>query len=108
MGTVVTVCMLIAILLSFGGKYLPASFRVAIATITAAAGAWNVFWHGLRHIGEFWGHMALASGALMLVLSVLIILANRQSSVNSPVARYALAAVLLPFALYYAWTIYNL
>lgn len=107
MGTVVTACMLLAVALALLSRHLPAWLTTALAGVTTAAGAWNVFWHGLRHIGEFWGHMAIASGALMLVLSLLLIKGAKANSSYTAV-KSILALLLLPFAIYYAWTIYNL
>ena len=79
MGTIVTVCMLAALVfasdlpgLNLTDK-LPRVARLVIAGITLAAGCWNFFWYGLQHMTEFWGQMALLSGFLMIVTAIYII-----------------------------------
>ena len=114
MGTVVAVCMLITVIFAnrfpAGGlnKITPTPILRVIGVITGAAGLWNVLWYALQHLTEFWGQMALSSGLLMLMLSVLLILPTaRQPAILN---RFRLPAViaLLVFALKYGWTIYNL
>jgi MFS family permease len=111
MGTIVTVCMLIALIfasdlpvLNLTNK-LPLILRRVVAFIVLAAGCWNLFWHALRHLTEFWGLMALVSGALMIVASTYI------ATVAPPwlqrVRPVVLVALLLCM-LKYAHTIYNL
>lgn len=114
MGTVVTVCMFVIILFANRmpgislNRIAPLALLRTVGVITGAAGLWNVLWYGLRHIGEFWGHMALGSGVLMTLLSALLILspANQPPIVNKlrPLAILA----LLGFALTYAVKLYSL
>jgi len=35
-----------------------------------AAGLWNALWHGLRHLGDFWGLAAVVSGTLMVGVAI--------------------------------------
>jgi len=35
-----------------------------------AAGLWNALWHGLRHLGDFWGLEAVVSGTLMVGVAI--------------------------------------
>jgi len=114
MGTVVTVCMLLAVIFSnrlpAGGlnKVTPLPLLRAIGVIAAAAGLWNVLWYGLRHLNEFWGHMALGSGTLLIILGILLILPPaRQPKALNKVRPIAVLA-LLAFAIKYGWTIYQL
>ena len=114
MGTVVTVCMLITVIFSnrfpAGGlnKITPEPILRVIGAITGAAGLWNVLWYGLRHLYEFWGQMALGSGVLMLMLSVLLALpAARHPNALLKLRPFAVVA-LLAFAIKYGWTIYKL
>jgi hypothetical protein len=114
MGTVVTACMLLTVVLSnrfpAGGlnKITPAPILRTIGVLTGAAGLWNVLWYGLRHLNEFWGQMALGSGVLMLMLSVLLVLpAAKHPTLLSKLRPFAVVA-LLAFALKYGWTIYTL
>ena len=114
MGTVVTACMLLTVIFSNRfpagalNKITPAPILRVIGVLTGAAGLWNILWYGLRHLNEFWGQMALASGVLMLMLSVLLILpAIKHPNVLNKLRPFAVAA-LLAFAIKYGWTIYNL
>lgn len=114
MGTVVTVCMLITVIFASrhpaGGlnTRTPEPLLRIIGVITGAAGLWNVFWYGLRHLGEFWGLMALGSGAAMCLLSYLMILPPKHQPAILNRIRTLTVLVLLGFAVKYAWTIYNL
>ncbi|MFK7853167.1 MAG: hypothetical protein AB8B79_03600 [Granulosicoccus sp.] len=114
MGTVVTVCMLATVIFAIrhpaGGlnRRTPEPLLRLIGVITGAAGLWNVLWYGLRHFSEFWGLMALGSGATMCLLSYLMILPpNRQPAILNSL-RTPAVLVLLGFAAKYAWTIYKL
>lgn len=35
-------------------------------------GLWQVLWHGLPHLGDFWGAAALVSGAVMVAVALLL------------------------------------
>lgn len=114
MGTVVMICMMITILFANRipgislNRVTPLSLLRVVGVMTGAAGLWNVLWYGSRHIGEFWGHMALGSGVLMTLLSALLILApeNQPPLLN----RFRPIAImgLLGFAIAYAVKIYSL
>ena len=70
MGIVVTVFMLLAVCCWRPGRRLGcpggAPGRMAAARPPRRPGRqpWNLFWHGLRHPGMFWGIAALVSGPL--------------------------------------------
>jgi len=77
MGIVVTVFMLLGLLLV--SPWLPNRLRFlrdnsaltgALGAGLFAAGLWNALWHGLRHLGDFWGLAALVSGTLMVGVAV--------------------------------------
>ncbi len=114
MGTVVAVCMIITLVfvnripvLSLNRITPPVILRV-IGIVTGAAGLWNVLWYALRHPTQFWGLMALGSGLLMTLLSVLLVLSpDRQPAMLTPVRPFALIG-LLGFAITYAVGIYRL
>jgi len=89
-------------------RAVPLALLRIVGVATGAAGLWNVLWTGLRHIGEFWGHMALGSGVLMTLLSALLILSPaRQPPILNRLRPYAIVA-LLGFAFTYAVTLYRL
>jgi len=78
MGIVVTIFMLLGLLLV--SPWLPNRLRVlrenpalvgALGAGLFAAGLWNALWHGLRHLGDFWGLAALVSGTLMVAVAIL-------------------------------------
>lgn len=114
MGTVVMVCMFVTILFthrmpgfSLNQVAPPALLRV-VGVLTGAAGLWNALWHGLRHLNELWGLMALGSGVLMTLLSALLVLppASQPPLLNK--IRPLVILALLGFALTYAVKIYSL
>jgi len=78
MGTIMVVCMLIALLFSTRLPVInmlqksPAFLRWPIAGLVLAGGLWNVLWYALRHLTEFWSIAALVSGLLMLVAAAYI------------------------------------
>jgi hypothetical protein len=80
MGTIVTVCMLIGLVvaapLALINK-LPPLLRKACACVVLAAGLWNVLWYGLRHLFEFWGMAALLSGVLMITTAAYVLIPSR-------------------------------
>ena len=89
-------------------RVAPLALLRVVGALTGAAGLWNTLWYGLRHIGEFWGLMALGSGILMTLLSTLLILAPaRQPPLINKLRPFAILA-LLCFALTYAVKIYTL
>jgi len=114
MGTIVTVCMFLTVIFANpfpkGGlsRVAPRWVVHIVGLLAGVAGFWNVFWYGFQHPTEFWGKMALGSGALMILLSFQLIVprAKKMDWLNkiTPVAVVA----LLGFALYYGMTIYNL
>ncbi len=114
MGTVVMICMFVIILFAnrihgFSlNRVAPISLLRVVGVITGAAGLWNVLWYGLRHIGELWGHMALGSGVLMTLLSVLLILPPEKHPPLLDNLRPLAILALLGFALTYAVKIYSL
>ena len=114
MGTVVAVCMFVTILFVHRipgislNRLTPRPLLRVVGVVTGAAGLWNVLWYGLRHIGEFWGYMALGSGVLMTLLSALLVLApSSQPPLLNKLRPFAIIA-LLGFALKYAMTLYSL
>jgi hypothetical protein len=114
MGTVVMVCMFVTILFANRipgislNRVSPLALLRVVGVITGAAGLWNVLWYGLRHIGEFWGHMALGSGVLMTLLSALLILAPARQPPLLNTLRPVAIVGLLGFAITYAVKIYSL
>ncbi len=76
MGTIVTACMLIGLLVAARLpvlERLPKWLNDAAGWLILAAGLWNVFWHALRHLTEFWGFSALMSGILMIIAAGFIL-----------------------------------
>jgi len=114
MGTVVTATMLIGVVFAFrapsGGlsRLAPAWMTKVVASILGAAGLWNVLWYGLQNLTDFWGHMALGSGAVMIAVSAIMLMS--QESIPSVLSklRPVLVLLLAAFGAHYAWTIYNL
>ncbi len=110
MGTIMTGCMLLGLLFAArptGIRRLPEVVQVSVGTLVFAGGAWNVFWHALRHVPEFWGNMALASGLLMMIAGVSI---ARPSALPEGLQRARPFWLLLLLACFvqYGWTIYHL
>jgi len=85
MGIVVCIAMLLGVL-----SFLPTPWRVIqnntdqpIAVIAKikrmspplllAMGIWNSAWYGLRHLGSFWGNIAVASGLIMILAALLLL-----------------------------------
>ena len=113
MGTIVTVCMLLGLVFSSDlpglntTDKLPLIVRRLVAAILLAAGCWNVFWYGIRHLTEFWGLMALVSGLLMIVSALYIWKLQPLPAWLLRIKPAVLLALLLCMAKY-AYTIYNL
>ena len=77
MGIVVAVFMLLGLLMA--SPWVPRQLRVlraspnvvdTLASGLLLAGLWNALWHGLRHMGDFWGQAALVSGCVMVAVAV--------------------------------------
>lgn len=65
MGIVVSLIMLLGVIaLSLNIHWKAGK---ALAAILFLGGTWNIAWYGLRHLTEFWGIAALASGSLMIL-----------------------------------------
>lgn len=113
MGTIVTVCMLIGLLCLTAGivnsrwHTLPKALAWSLGGLVFVGGAWNTFWHGLRHLGDFWGIAALISGVIMMLAGTCII-----QGPNAPAwlqkIRWLVLVALLGCFLLYAITIYCL
>tara|TARA_R110001583_G_scaffold28426_2_gene100880 strand:+ start:18222 stop:18572 length:351 start_codon:yes stop_codon:yes gene_type:complete len=113
MGTIVTVCMLIALLFTTRLpilkqiQNLPRALKRAVSLLVFVIGSWNVFWYALRNINEFWGQAALVSGLLMMITSFYVLDAHRLPSALNKL-RPLVLLILLCFAILYAITIYQL
>lgn len=90
MGIVVTVFMGLGLLLLLpaGAAWLErqAPGRHVNRTIAYGlllTGLWNSFWHGLRHLDNFWGLAALLSGACMVAIASLLLGAS--GATQSPI-----------------------
>jgi len=114
MGTVVTATMLIGVVFAFrapmGGlsRVAPAWLTKTVASILGAAGLWNVLWYGLQNLTDFWGHMALGSGVVMIAVSAIMLMSRESVPPILINLRPVLVLLLAGFGAYYAWTIYNL
>jgi len=114
MGTVVAVCMMLTVLFASRFPWLglnnvsPPWVLRSIGVVAIAAGLWNALWHGLRHVGQFWGHMALGSGVLLVFLGILLYLPVTQQFDRLNNLRPFAVVALLAFGLYYGWTLYHL
>jgi hypothetical protein len=113
MGTIITVCMLIALLFSTrlpllkNIQRLPRSFRRAVSILVFAAGCWNILWYAVRHFKEFWGLAALISGLLMLITSMYMLDAHRLPPLLNRL-RPQVLLLLSGCAILYAVTIYRI
>lgn len=72
MGILMAVCMLLVLGMSVPSPIQTRlrQYQAEIVIWTFLAGAWNVFWYGLQHVGEFWGNAALVSGFLLMFNSL--------------------------------------
>jgi hypothetical protein len=80
MGTVVSVCMFIGLIVAAPlpvFKKIPILLRKIGAYVVMVAGLWNVLWYGLQNFTEFWGMAALISGVLMIVTAAYILVPSR-------------------------------
>ncbi len=119
MGIVVTVFMLLGLLMA--SPWVPPGLRVLrtspalvdkLACGLLLAGLWNALWHGLRHLGEFWGQAALVSGFLMVAVALLLLVehggdfwrkqaaAGRAHRALKPLAPALVLGLALCFCLY--------
>jgi len=110
MGTVITFCMFAGLIVAAPAPYVdraPRAFRVSVGYVVLAAGLWNVLWYSVRHITEFWGMAALASGGLLILTAFFIIAPNRLPGILRK-ARPLVLLLLFGCALLYAITIARL
>jgi len=113
MGTIMVACMLLALLFTTQLPLInqlqksPGFIRWLVATIVLAAGLWNIFWYAARHLTEFWGLAALASGLLMVLAAAYIEISQRLPGWLLK-ARPVVLLLLTGFMLLYAITIYRL
>lgn len=113
MGTIVTVAMFVGLLFAIQlpglnlVQRLPLLLRQIVGGVVAALGAWNVFWHAIRHLTDFWGIAALVSGLLMMLTGVYIIKADWLPGGLRRLMPAVLILLLL-CACFYGWTIINL
>jgi uncharacterized membrane protein len=54
-------------------------------------GLWNAAWHGLRHLGSFWGYAALITGIVMLLAGFILFV---ESKPQRPAALQAVYKIL--------------
>lgn len=108
MGTIVTVCMLIGLLFAvpyaFMSKLKPLPSIIAwlVGGLVFAAGGWNTFWHGLRHLTDQWGIAALISGVFMMLTAIYIMPIKSIPSGLSKLRLLVLAGLLVWFLIYAA------
>jgi len=113
MGTLITVCMLIALLFSTRLpllkhiQRLPRILRRVVSILVFAAGCWNILWYAVRHFMEFWGLAALISGLLMLVTSVYMLDAHRLPTLLNRL-RPQVLLLLSGCAILYGVTLYRM
>lgn len=113
MGTIITVCMLVALLAAAPYsvintlKPLPRWAALPIGFCVFIAGAWNVFWYAAQHISEYWGVAALLSGVLLMITAGFIVNLKRMPALLTRYRAIVLLA-LLGFMLHYGLTIYRL
>jgi len=78
MGTIVTVCMLIGLLIATPYamnkrlKALPVAIARTFGGIVLLGGVWNTFWHGIQNLNNSWGLAALFSGLFMMLTGLYI------------------------------------
>lgn len=72
MGIVIALCLLTGTLVLFNAARCSLRTKNRTAVLMALAACWNVFWYGLQHLGQTWGWIALASGLLMLLGSLIL------------------------------------
>lgn len=77
MGIVVCIAMLVGALALF--KKQPGKTLKFAAEISLIFGIWNFAWYGLRHLGTFWGYAALATGIVMLMTGLILLVESNSS-----------------------------
>ena len=110
MGTIVTVCMFLGLIIAADLpvlKSFPVLLKKIIAAFVLAAGLWNTLWYGLQHLTEFWGLAALVSGILMIIVALYILCIEKLPS-ELKKAKPIILVVLLGYALMYTITIARL
>lgn len=71
MGIVVCIAMLIGVLALLRKRH--GAILQRAPAVLLILGLWNFAWYGLRHLGSFWGHAALATGIVMLLTGILLL-----------------------------------
>jgi hypothetical protein len=116
MGIVVTVVMLLGLTIlrptpwsDEGEQVMGVRMTRATFVLLLVLGLWNVFWHGINNMDDFWGWAALGSGIVMLLSARIIFLEHLSlrdgfGSVNTSF-RTAVVGFLSVFFLLYAVTI---
>ena len=104
MGILVAAFMLVGLLMSL--PMVPPGLRVlrarpglvdVLASGLLLAGLWNSLWFGLRHLAEFWGLAALASGSIMIAVAVLLLFEHGSDSWRQPSFAVRIHSSLKPF-----------
>jgi len=80
MGIVVCIAMLLGVIMFMPKPWRPSTpvnkFILRIQQVTPvllmAIGSWNCLWYGLRHIGSFWGLVAVVSGVTMVLAGLVL------------------------------------
>lgn len=116
MGIVVTVVMLLGLTIlrptpwsDEGEQVMGLRMTRATFVLLLVLGLWNVFWHGINNMDDFWGWAALGSGIVMLLSARIIFLEHLSlrdgfGPVNTSF-RTAVVGFLSVFFLLYAVTI---
>lgn len=113
MGIVVTLIMMMGLVAYFFGERVFKNNFVkahsAISGLLLVLGAWNTLWHGMRHLGLFWGNAAIFSGMFMMLTAMLLHInkinhqKGRMANTNKRIAfvrSFIIIGLLLSFALY--------
>lgn len=116
MGIVVTIVMLLGLTIlrptpwsDEGEQVMGLRMTRATFVLLLVLGLWNVFWHGINNMDDFWGWAALGSGIVMLLSARIIFLEHLSlrdgfGPVNTSF-RTAVVGFLSVFFLLYAVTI---
>lgn len=78
-----------------------------LAFLVLAGGAWNAFWHALRHLDAFWGQAAGVSG-LFMIASAWLLLSSKRLPPAARTAKPVIWLGLLACALLYSGAILQL
>ncbi|MBX2837076.1 MAG: hypothetical protein KTR35_09500 [Gammaproteobacteria bacterium] len=106
MGTIVTVCMLIGLLvatpyaLNKRLKPLPRLVAIIIGSAVLLGGAWNTFWHGIQNLTNSWGLAALFSGLFMMLTGLYILRFDALPSLLQKIRSLVLLGLLGWFLVY--------